>query len=103
MGLQLNYFYTLTPRQFFNTVNGYRKREENLSQERWAMTRKIMWATAFPHCKDGLQENQLLKLDFLDKVENKRTEEETKKLIEETEDVKDFWKLQDEKRKSQTQ
>ena len=61
-----------------------------------------MWATASPHYKN-LKETDLLPLDFIDKIESKRTEEETLKLIEDVEEVKEFWKKLDEKRKNQTE
>lgn len=60
-----------------------------------------MWATASPYYKN-LKETDLLPLDFIDKIESKRTEAETLKLIQDVEQVKEFWKKLDEKRKNQT-
>lgn len=93
-------FYDLTPRQFSNTERGFRKYEDILSKERWIMTRKIMWATAFPHFKK-LPENELLSFPWDDFEIEEMSLEESKKLKEGADRVKEFYKHQDEIRKSQ--
>ncbi|MNL20211.1 hypothetical protein D3C87_1414470 [compost metagenome] len=64
------------------------------------MTRKIMWATAFPHLKK-VTEFDLLQFTW-DKTEaEEMTAEESAKLMDEAEKVKEFYKKIDEKKKSQ--
>ncbi len=60
IGLKKDYFYSLTYREFINTVNGYRKREDNKSREQWMMTRKVMYAAIAVHAKEGLKETDIL-------------------------------------------
>ena len=47
MGLQLEYFYSLTPREFDNIVVGYREKEENQFKNNWEQTRLIAFNAAF--------------------------------------------------------
>ncbi|OXB01750.1 hypothetical protein B0A75_04730 [Flavobacterium oncorhynchi] len=99
--LKVNYFYSLTPREFVNTERGIRKHEEILSQERWIMTRKIMWATAFPHLK-RVTEHDLQPFPW-DEIEFEgMSVEESKRLQTEAEKVKEFYRKQDEIKKSQS-
>ena len=53
IGLNINYFYSLTPREFYNIVIGYRKKEEANFKNRWYQTREIVLATLQPHVKKG--------------------------------------------------
>jgi len=104
MYLNRNYFYSLTPREFANTVNGFRKREDDLSKERWMIGRKMMWAAAMPHCKSPnggpLLESDLLNLPWVIELIKEFTEEDNVLLLEETEKVKEFYRLRDEKLKN---
>lgn len=104
--LKLKYFYNLTPREFSNTERGFRKYDDTLSKERIMLTRKIMWATAFPHLKDKITEQEIWLLpwdEVLDEyVMEEISAEESQKLIEEAEKVKEFYRIQDEKKKSQS-
>lgn len=99
--LKLKYFYNLTPRQFVNTERGFRKYEDILSKERWIMTRKIMWATSFPHLTK-VYEHDLLKFPWDEVLIEEITIEESENLNRQAEEVKEFYRLQDEKKKSQT-
>ena len=47
MGLELHYFYTLTPRQFYNIVEGYATKKETAFKDRWERTRLIAFYSAF--------------------------------------------------------
>ena len=99
--LKIKYFYNLTPRQFSNTERGFRKQEDILSKERWIMTRKIMWAAAFPHLKK-VEERELLPFPWDETELQEMSIEESKKLKDGADRVKEFYKNQDEKRKSQS-
>jgi hypothetical protein len=73
-----------------------------LSKERWLMTRKIMWATAFPHLKK-VTEFDLLPFPWDETELEEMTVSESKKLQEDAERVKEFYKKIDEKKKSQSE
>ncbi len=49
MGYTVDYFYSLTPRQFSNALDGYRARQENDNRATWEQTRFIIWACISPH------------------------------------------------------
>jgi hypothetical protein len=104
LGLMIDYFYNLSPRQFTNTLNGFRKNQDTLSQERWMMTAKIMWATAMPHCKSEsggpLKERDLIELPWQTNKIKEITEQENVLHLEEIKKVEDFYKLRDEKKPS---
>lgn len=83
MGLTIDYFYNLTPRQFANIQKGWQEIRDADSKERIILTRKIMWSNLAPWCK-GMTEDKIWQLDFLDqpKQVNLPTEEELQKSIE---------------------
>lgn len=54
MGLAVDYFYTLTPREFDNACAGFRRVQEQQMQSAWNQTRMIMWAALAPHQKKGV-------------------------------------------------
>lgn len=101
MQLKLKYFYDLTPRQFCNTERGFRKYQEVLSKERFIQTRKIMWATSFPHLKN-VKETDLMPFPWDQNMIKEITAEESEKLVKDAEKVKEFYKKQDELKKNQT-
>lgn len=47
MGLEINYFYSLLPREFYNILIGYRQKEENNFKTSWEQTRLIAFHSAF--------------------------------------------------------
>jgi len=53
MGLTLDYFYSLTPRQFYNVLTGYRRKEFKYYKNGWEQTRQIMYTLLLPHQKKG--------------------------------------------------
>lgn len=76
MGLKFKYFYSLTYRQFTNILNGYQKKEDNKSKERWLIARKMMYASIIPHAKEGLKETDLLAFPWEDVTIKKLSEEQ---------------------------
>lgn len=52
MGLTYDYFYSLTPRVFFNIHDGYNQRVEMEYKDNWLRTRKLMFAMLKPHLKN---------------------------------------------------
>tara|TARA_R100000306_G_C4382307_1_gene146366 strand:- start:10735 stop:11070 length:336 start_codon:yes stop_codon:yes gene_type:complete len=43
IGLKVNYFYSLTPRQFFNIQAGYFKKQERLLENDWLQTKVLSY------------------------------------------------------------
>lgn len=78
MGLNIDYFYSLTPRQFYNISKGYRKKEEDSFKLSWEQTRSIMFTVASPHFKKSKQNSKIS--DFMpfpwekEKEENERNQ-----------------------------
>jgi hypothetical protein len=56
----LEYYYSLTYREFMNTVAGFEKKRNQNAQMFWEMTRKIMYAALLPHVKEGLKDTDVL-------------------------------------------
>ncbi|WKW47259.1 hypothetical protein P3875_04125 [Myroides sp. JBRI-B21084] len=52
MGLTYDYFYSLTPRVFFNIHEGFNQRVEMEFKDNWLRTRKLMFAMLKPHLKN---------------------------------------------------
>lgn len=98
IGLDIEYFYNLTYRQFVNVINGYRNREEKLSQERLIIMRKMMYASLLPHLKKGAKETDIMQFDFEQSTINVLNELEHEEMMQEIEDVKQFWLEQDAKK-----
>ncbi|MCO6149055.1 hypothetical protein [Flavobacterium sp. NRK1] len=53
MGLQLLYFYSLTPREFANIAKGFRLRQETDYKNNWEIARQIMWSSLAPYQQAG--------------------------------------------------
>lgn len=81
MGLDIDYFYNLTPRQFANIQKGWALIRDADSKERIVLTRKLMYAALAPWSKN-LTEDKLWKLDFLNIPEMEDTNPTTLKAIE---------------------
>lgn len=63
------------------------------------IARKMMWASLAPNSKN-LKENQILEFPWEADIQEEFTEEDNALLIEETEKVKEFYRLRDEKLKN---
>jgi hypothetical protein len=97
LGLTIDYFYSLTPRQFSNTMNGYRKKEDNLSKERWMMTRKIMYFSIVLKTKN-LKEKDILSFPWEEDIQAEFNEEQQQMLLDEIDQVKAYYDERDRKK-----
>lgn len=97
MGLNIDYFYSLTQRQFANIANGYFKKQDYLSRERWVIARKLMHSALMPHMKNSVKETDLLSFPWEEKMLAEFTIEEAQKLEEEVERIKNFYDSWDNK------
>ena len=89
--------YALTPRAFFNAVNGYRKQQDNRSKQQWIMTRKLMYAVMKPYLNAGIDETDIQPFAWEENQIKEMTAERAAKILEETEITKRFWEDQDRK------
>lgn len=101
MGLNYDYFYSLTPRVFYNVHAGYNQRVEMEYKDNWVRTRKIMFAVLQPHLKNrSLTELGFFRLpweneeDVVETAEIETTEQAQEVLREQEE----YWKAIDRKR-----
>lgn len=60
IGLSYDYFYSLTPRVFYNIVEGYRMKEEKNIRCSWEQTRCLFYAALKPHLKGNKTAEQLM-------------------------------------------
>lgn len=49
MGLSIDEFYSITPRQFDNMLTGYRRKEEHAERLKWEINRTLMMSIISPH------------------------------------------------------
>lgn len=52
LGLDIDYFYKLTPRQFDNILEGYRKKEEAILKLKYELSRDVEWAITRQYLDD---------------------------------------------------
>jgi hypothetical protein len=101
MGLNYDYFYSLTPRVFYNVHAGYNQRVEMEYKDNWVRTRKIMFAVLQPHLKDkNSTEASLIRFPWEndeDVVEAvlAQNEDQAQEVLREQEE---YWKAIDRKR-----
>lgn len=88
-------FYSLTPRSFFNAVNGQRKKEDAYSKERWIMTREIMFAVMQPYLDQGTQKTDVLTFRWEEKQLKVLSEERALKIADDIEKMNTYWERQD--------
>ncbi|MFH6966482.1 hypothetical protein [Flavobacterium sp. FlaQc-28] len=93
-------FYYLTPRSFFNAVNGQRKKEDVYSKERWIMTREIMFSAMKPYLPEGTEKTDILVFQWEQKQLQKDKEIKALTLVEDIEKMNAFWERQDAVKKS---
>ncbi|WP_176714960.1 hypothetical protein [Tenacibaculum soleae] len=51
--MAVNYFYSLTPRQFANLTIGYNKKQQEATKQSWEQTRMIMHTVLLPYQQKG--------------------------------------------------
>lgn len=86
MDLNIDYFYSLTPRQFYNHQKGWSDRRDAESKERMIFTRRLMYASLAPWSKN-LKEQELWPFDF----ENKALVIDADAMEKELEETRKYW------------
>lgn len=99
MGLRIDYFYKLTQRQFYNAVNGYRKKEDYLSRERWQIGRKVMFAYMCKYLGENGKETDVLQFPWEDNLIKKLSEQEEIEFVEAHEASELFWENWDKRKR----
>jgi len=89
IGLTINYFYSLTPREFNNILIGYRQKEEALTKERWKHTQQVIFYAAlnFDSKDKNITPDKFFPLPWeqelkIEKLKPKKTPEQIKKEFE---------------------
>lgn len=93
--MTFNEFYSLTPRSFFNAVNGSRKKEDAYSKEQWLMTRKIMYESIRPHLKSDEQEHEIWPFSWEKKQLEKIKAAKTLAVADDLKRMNEYWERQD--------
>lgn len=96
--LRIDYFYSLTYRQFTNTLNGFRKYEDAKSKEQWGMTRKIMYAAIRPHLTGELNELDIIDFPWEKELRKKLFDEELENMKQREKISEDFFARWDQKK-----
>lgn len=52
VGLDVNYFYSITPREFTNILIGYRNKEEAKEKAHWVRSRLTMYYALLPYTEN---------------------------------------------------
>lgn len=90
MSLNVDYFYSLTPRQFQNIQIGWMDRREAESRERILLTRKVMFAALAPWGK-GLTEDKIWPLDFEKQIQSKSNQKSERQMQIDLDESLKFW------------
>ena len=64
MGLAIDYFYALEPRQFQNIIEGYTRKKEREVKERWRQVQWICFWSAAPLSKSIKKPDDVLQLPW---------------------------------------
>ena len=72
LGLSDENLYDYTPRSFNNKLIGFRRYNEQVSQNDWEQTRLIVHSTIAPHSKHKLKPKELMPFPWDDKVKVKK-------------------------------
>lgn len=94
MGLNIDYFYRLTPRQFTNIQKGWTERRDAEQKERFILTRRLMFAALAPHSK-GITEQSIWEFDFENDLLQKAEQRDDEQLVKDLEATKLFWERYD--------
>lgn len=87
--------YSLTPRSFFNAVNGFRKKEDKLSKERWVLTREVMFAVMAPYLEKGAEKQNILPFEWEQKQLKEMSAKKLEQIEADLEKLNEFWDRQD--------
>ncbi len=101
MGLQADYFYSITYRQFANTLEGYRRKEDNLSKERLIIMRKLSYAAILPHLKSKVSEHEYMPFPWENDIVEMQNIKSAEEIENEIKEMKEFWAIIDAKRANQ--
>lgn len=96
----LDYYYSLTPRQFLNTLNGRRKREDALSKERWILARKVAYWSVVSNLKNAVGEMNFMPYPWEENLIKEMSEAEIATIVEDAEKVAKYWDDYDEKQEA---
>lgn len=99
MGLELDYFYSLTPRQFGNIQQGWQERRDAEMKMQMLLTRKTMFAALLPYSKN-LTEQDLWPMEFDQENTLEFSEAEQARITQELEESKARWEARDAARKN---
>jgi len=99
MGFTIAYFYSLTPRQFFNVYKGWRKRQHEVYKTESERMRLLMWAALAPHQAKGakLTPEQLLTFPWEEPQADALPELSPEQLTAAAIEMRDFWDKTDAK------
>lgn len=101
IGLEHDYFYSLTPRVFYNIQVGYNQKEDNYFKNSWLQVRELMFAALRPYLKNqNAKSSSLFRFDWEEETSPIETEEITtaeqaEKVLQEQ---KEFWEKMDQRR-----
>lgn len=87
--------YDLTPRSFFNAVNGNRKKEDTFSKERWVMTRELMFAVLGPYLEKGTEKHDIMPFEWEQKALKQLAAKKIEQIDADIEKLNEFWERQD--------
>lgn len=94
MGLDINYFYSLTPRQFANIQKGMFEKRDAEQKERLILVRRLMFASLAPYSK-GLTEQSLWSFDFEKELIEKANHRDDAEIAKQLEESIAFWQRVD--------
>jgi hypothetical protein len=91
--LKINYFYSLTPRQFDNILTGYRNKEEAKEKASWERSRMQMYySVVAQQGSDKIKIEDILKFPW-----ERKTTSISDKAPKTKKQLQDFWDRKDKK------
>lgn len=87
--------YSLTPRSFFNAINGSRKKEDAISKEKWLMTRKIAYWSVKPYLENNVSETDFLPFLWEKEQIEKIKANQILAVEDNLKNMNEFWERQD--------
>lgn len=90
--------WSLTPRSFFNAVNGNRKKRDYESRERFMIGRRIMYAVVQSNSTQDVKEHELWPFPWESNIIQKLTEQEEQEMLEGQKASEDYFAKWDAKK-----